>query len=108
MENNFKRCPIQPIPGAGILCESCQRRIIPDPCRTRLKEDHKINPVCIPLYKPQRRLVDGKWQDIYPIIERTTPDGKPITTDLLKENYLDTKFQETCNLYRNELNPPTQ
>ena len=102
--NKFKRCPIQPTPGNGILCESCQHRIIPEPCQARLKEDRKANtiPVCIPLYKPQRRLINGKWQDAYPILERTTPGGKPIENDLIQENCLDTEFQEVCNLYQSE------
>ena len=100
--NKFKRCPIQPTPGNGILCESCQHRIIPEPCQARLKEKRKANTICIPLHKPARQLVNGKWQNVYPILERTTHAGKPIPTDLIQENYLDTEFQETCNLYLSE------
>ena len=102
--NKFKRCPIQPTPGNGILCESCQHRISIEPCQARLKEERKANtiPICIPLYKPPRRLINGEWQDAYPILERSTPGGKPIENDLIQENYLDTEFQETCNLYLSE------
>ena len=107
--NKFKRCPIQPTPGNGILCESCQHRIIPEPCQARLKEERKANtiPICIPLHKPPRRLINGKWQDAYPILKRSTPAGKPIKNELIKENYLGTEFQETCNLYRSEFTNKT-
>ena len=93
--NDFKRCPIQPFPGEGILCQSCQRRIA-------IKAQHLTAPtaICIPLHRPVK-LVDGN--EIYPILERTTPGGKPIPNDRLKENYLDTDFQEICNLYLDEL-----
>ena len=99
--DKFKRCPIQPTPSNGILCESCQHCISIEPCQARLKEERKANtiPVCIPLYKPPRRLSNGKWQDIYPILERTTPGGKPIENELIKEKHLDTEFKEVCNLY---------
>ena len=94
MENNFKRCPIQPFPGEGVLCQSCQRRI--DINTQRLTTPIAI---CIPLHRPLK-LVDGN--EIYPILERTTPGGKPIPNERLTENYLETDFQETCNLYIDE------
>ena len=97
--NEFKRCPVQPIPGQGVLCQSCQHCIIIEPCQTQ----HKEIPVCIPLYKPVKKLIVSVWQEIYPVLERTTPGGKPIKNHLLKENYLDIQFQECCNLYIDEL-----
>lgn len=108
--NNFKRCPIQPLPGNGSLCESCQHRIVIEPCQARLKEEQKVNtiPVCIPLYKPPRRRINGEWQDAYPLLERTTPAGKPLQNNLLQENYLDTEFQEICNLYLSEFPDETR
>ena len=96
--NNFKRCPIQPLPGEGVLCQSCQRRIVIKPCPAQ----HKVIPVCIPLHKPIKQRINGKRQEIYPILERTSPSGKPIPSDLLQENYLDSEFQEICNLYLSE------
>ncbi len=98
MKDKFKRCPVQPLPGAGILCQSCQRRIVIEPCRERSTG----KPICIPLYKPIKQLVNRDWQEIYPILERTTPGGKPIQNDLLRENDLDTEFREACNLYLSE------
>ena len=98
MKDNFKRCPVQPLPGAGILCQSCQRRIVIEPCRGRSTG----KPICISLYKPIKRLIEGDLQDVYPILERSTPGGLPIPADLLKENDLDTEFQEVCNLYLSE------
>ena len=93
--NEFKRCPIQPFPGEGVLCQSCQRRIA-------IKAQYLKEPtaICIPLHKPLK-LVNG--DEIYPILERTTPNGRPIQNNRLKENYLDAEFQETCNLYLDEL-----
>ena len=98
--NKFKRCPIQPLPGEGVLCQSCQRRLVKDPFTPYPTMPTTI---CIPLYKPIKQLIGGVWQEIYPILERTTPGGKPIPNERLKENYLDTEFQETCNLYIDEL-----
>ena len=107
ISNKFKRCPIQPLPGDGVLCQSCQRRIdiktqyLTAPTNTAgfAVITEKNGAICIPLHRPLK-LIDGN--KIYPILERTTPDGKPIPNERLTENYIDTDFQETCNLYIDE------